>query len=197
MTPEKPTSFPRRSHRRPNGLRDDSVSRVIADWHVTRPDLAVEPIAVTARLARLQAMMAPRHEAVFQRFGIRGADFAVLATLTRLKGARVSQSRLGAELGLSPGTVSLRVDRLVRRELVHRQPDPEDGRGALLSLSEGGRELFEACAPIHLANAESLLAGLSERERNELGRLLGRLLSTLEAPEPDTGREPQPGLAVG
>jgi S1-C subfamily serine protease len=69
--------------------------------------------------------------------------------------------------------------------LVKRAPDPEDGRGAVISLTERGSELFEAAAPEHLANAAELLAGLTETERDDLGALLGKLLHTLEEPEPD------------
>jgi DNA-binding MarR family transcriptional regulator len=133
---------------------------------------------------------------VFERFGIRGADFAVLATLVRLGDARVTQRRRGIELGISPGTVSLRVDRLVRRGLLRRGPDPDDARGALVSLTEPGTELFEASAPEHLANARALLAGLTKPERQQLGELLGKLLSTLEEPDAGGRGEPELGLVV-
>ena len=83
---------------------------------------------------------------MFARFGLRGADFALLATLVRLAAESVSQKRLASELGLSAGTVSLRIDRLEQRGLAQRRPDPDDGRGALVSLTDRGRELFEACA---------------------------------------------------
>ena len=174
---------------------EDSIARVIAGWRATRPELPVDPIAVIARLARLQAQVAPRLEAVFARFGLHSADFAVLATLVRLAGDGVSQRRLGSELGLSAGTVSLRIERLVRRGLADRQADPDDGRGTLISLTDSGRELFEACAPEHLANAEALLAGLTESERHDLGRLLGKLLYTLEDADPGGG-VPSLGLVV-
>ena len=174
----------------------DSIARVIAGWRVTRPDLLVDPIAVTARLARLQAELTPRLEEVFVRFGLRSADFAVLATLVRLEREDVSQRRLGVELGLSPGTVSLRIDRLVRRGLVEREPDPEDGRGALITITSAGRDLFEASAPEHLANARELLAGLTDEERERLGELLGKLLDTLEVAPPEARFGPELGLVV-
>ena len=177
-------------------LIEDSIARVIAGWRATRPELPVEPIAVLARLARLQAELVPRLEAVFARFGLHSADFAVLATLVRLAGDGVSQRRLASELGLSAGTVSLRVDRLVRRGLAGREADPDDGRGTLISLTDPGRELFEACAPEHLANAQGLLAGLAEAERDDLGRLLGKLLYTLEDADPVGGLVPGLGLVV-
>jgi DNA-binding MarR family transcriptional regulator len=170
---------PRRAHSFQIEL-EDSIAHVIASWHAARPELPVAPIAITARLPRLQALIAPRLEEVFARFGLRGTDFAVLATLVRLEGERLSQRRLGAELGLSPGTVSLRIDRLVDRGLVAREPDPDDGRGAVISITRPGRDLFEACAPEHLINAGELLSGLSGDERDQLGHLLGKLLYTLE-----------------
>ena len=175
---------------------EDSVARVIAGWRATRRDLEVEPIAITARLARLQAVLSPRLDMVFARYGLRGADFAVIATLVRVAAESLSQRRLASELGLSAGTVSLRIDRLVQQGLAERRPDPDDGRGALVSVTDRGRELFEACAPEHLANAHELLAGLSEPERDQLGRLLGKLLYTLEDPGPDDSLAADLGLVV-
>jgi DNA-binding MarR family transcriptional regulator len=176
---------------------DDSIAGVIASWHAARPELPVEPIAVTARLARLHALLGPRLEEVFVRFGLRGSDFAVLATLVRLEGEALSQRRLGAELGLSPGTISLRIDRLVGRGLVEREPDPADGRSAVISITRAGREVFEACAPEHLTNARELLSGLSDDERVQLGRLLGKLLYTVEdTAAADDSLAPELGLVL-
>jgi DNA-binding MarR family transcriptional regulator len=194
VTPRRAAST-RSALEQPHAPVDDSIAAVITSWRETRPDLRVDPIAITARLSRLQAVLTPRLEAVFARFGLRGADFAVIATLVRLASETVLQKRLAAELGLSAGTVSLRIDRLVRAGLARRGPDPEDGRGAVVSLTEQGRGLFEACAPEHLANAEESLAGLSEPEREQLGQLLGKLLYTLE--DPGTGGlAPELGLVV-
>jgi hypothetical protein len=92
--------------------------------------------------------------------------------------------------------MSLRVDRLVRHGLASRDPDPEDGRGALITLTARGRELFEACGPEHLANSEELLAGLTERECAQLGELLGKLLRSLEDDDPDDRFAPRLGLVV-
>jgi DNA-binding MarR family transcriptional regulator len=184
MTPQPRGSF-HTGDKADLGHAGDSIGRVIEDWGRTRPDLDVEPIAVTARIARLQAQLGPKLESLFGRFGVRGADFAVIATIVRLDEESVSQRRLAQELGLTAGTISLRVDRLVRRGLAERAPDPADGRGALVTLTERARDLFQACAPQHLANARGLLAGLSDEEREQLGDLLGKLLSSLEDPGPD------------
>jgi DNA-binding MarR family transcriptional regulator len=145
----------------------------------------VAPIAILARLARLRAQVDQPLEAVFARHGLRAASFAVLATLARIDTPRVPQRRLADELGLTAGTLSVRIDRLVADGLVTREPDPSDGRGALIALTARGREAFEACAPEHLANARGLLAGLDDDARDQLASLLGKLLGTLEHAGPD------------
>jgi DNA-binding MarR family transcriptional regulator len=194
MTPRREEPFQPVSE--PAVAAQDSVARILASWGSARPDLDVDAIGITARLARLQALVAPRQAEVVERFGLRATEFALLATLVRLAGEDVSQRRLGDELGLSAGTISLRVDRAGARGLVARRPDPEDGRGALIEITKPGRELFEACAPEHLATAHALVAGLAEDEREQLGRLLGKLLSTLEDPDPDDVVATELGLIV-
>jgi DNA-binding MarR family transcriptional regulator len=195
MTPRRSISF-QTDPDDGDAVIEDSIARVIDGWRTTRPDLEVEPIAITARLARLHAVLSPRLELVLARYETRGADFAVIATLVRLAAESVSQRRLASELGLSAGTVSVRIDRLVERGLAERRPDPDDGRGALVSLTDRGRDLFEACAREHLANADQLLAGLSEPERDQLGRLLGKLLYTLEDPCPTDSLAADLGLVI-
>lgn len=85
---------------------------------------------------------------------------------------------------------------MVGRGLAQRQADPEDGRGALIEITPAGRELFEACVPEHLARAQALVAGLAEDEREDLGRLLGKLLYTFEDPAPGDQAAAELGLFV-
>src|SRR5436309_2478772 len=81
------------------------------------------------------------------------ASFGVLVTLARIEDeGGVSQRRLMDELGLTSGTISVRIDRLVEQGLVERRPDPESKRSALITLTERGRERFERVVPAHLAN---------------------------------------------
>jgi DNA-binding MarR family transcriptional regulator len=164
----------------PSKPDDDSIARVLAGWRASRPDLDVAPIAITARLGRLRQALGSRLEQVFTEHGLSSADFAVLATIVRLGGKPLSQKQLMAELNLTAGTISVRVDRLVTNNLVRRGSDAADGRGSLLELTSAGRAAFEACAPEHLANAQALVGALSAEEHDQLASLLGKLLRSLE-----------------
>ena len=67
-------------------------------------------------------------------------EYDVLYTLSKCRGPlRISE--LNRHVLLSQPALSRLVDRLAERGLVERQPDPADGRGIRLSLTDGGRAL--------------------------------------------------------
>jgi hypothetical protein len=84
-------------------------------------------------------------------------------------------------LGLTSGTVSLWLERLVKAGTVTREPDPGDRRGSLIRLTEDGLRLFDVIAPEHLANEDRLLSALTEEQRRTLADLLRHLLASLES----------------
>jgi DNA-binding MarR family transcriptional regulator len=168
----------------------DSVDRVLADWARERPDLDFTPVGVITRLARLRVYLDAELAAVFAQFGLTAADFLVIVTLRR-GGApyRMPQARLMEALGLTSGTVSVRLDRLERQGIVTREPDPASARASLVHLTATGLALFDQVAPAHLANEDRLLAALSGDERLALADLLRRLLGSFEARTTEVARD--------
>jgi DNA-binding MarR family transcriptional regulator len=163
----------------------DSVDALIESWARTRPDLPVDPVAVIVRLARIRQHIDRELEPVFERFGLSPSTFEALVTLTRIAGdTGISQKRLADEIGVTPGTISVRVDHLVAEGLAERRPDPESKRNALVVLTEQGRELFERVAPVHLENERRLLTALSEEDHELLVGLLRKLLVEFEGSAP-------------
>jgi DNA-binding MarR family transcriptional regulator len=81
---------------------------------------------------------------------------------------------------LSSGGMTKRIDRLVDEGLVERLPDPNDRRGTLVRLTARGRKLVDETLSVHVANEEKLLDPLSPRERDDLDRLLRKLLAAVE-----------------
>src|SRR5262245_23982820 len=163
----------------------DSVDALIESWARTRPDLPVDPVAVIVRLVRIRRHIDRELEPVFERFGLSPSTFEALVTLTRIAGdAGISQKRLADEIGVTPGTISVRVDHLVAEGLAERRPDPESKRNALVVLTEQGRELFERVSPAHLENERRLLAALSDEDVDLLVGLLRKLLVEFEGSAP-------------
>lgn len=159
----------------------DSVDDILDAWAAERPDLDVGPVGIVTRLARLRGHLDAELAAVFGRYELSPADFQVIVTLRRAgRPFRLAQARLMAQLALTSGTVSVRVDRLVKRGIVERERDPDDARVTLIGLTDRGSRLFDEIAPLHLRNEDRLLSALDEGERTRLADLLRRLLASLE-----------------
>jgi DNA-binding MarR family transcriptional regulator len=163
----------------------DSVDALIESWKGVRPQLDLEPLGVIARLERVRMHIDQELNALFAGHRLSPAAFGALVTLVRLGGERgVSQRSLMDELGLTSGTVSVRVDRLIEAGLVERKPDPDQKRNVLVSLTAEGRQLVERIVPAHLANERRLLASLSDEERELLSSLLRKMLVEFEGSLP-------------
>jgi DNA-binding MarR family transcriptional regulator len=106
--------------------------------------------------------------------GLSGKHFGCMATIANE--GPLSQQKLGDRLRVDRTTIVALVDELERRGLVARRRNPEDRRAyALEATREGQRWVKRSSAA--LARAESaLLEGLEPAERDELVRLLQKLI---------------------
>lgn len=166
----------------PQELRQDSVDRILAQWAEQRPDLDFAPVGVITRLARLRNHLDAALVQVFHGFGLSPADFMVIVMLRRVGSPyRLPQTRLMTDLGLTSGTISVRLGRLERMDVVRRESNPGDKRTQLVCLTDQGLQLFDRIAPVHLASEERLLSALEPAEREQLAGLLRKLLFSYEA----------------
>jgi DNA-binding MarR family transcriptional regulator len=162
-------------------MERDLIDDALDSWSRERPDLKVQPVAVVMRVNRLAAHFQAELDAVFAEFGLSNPSFELLATLRRAGHPyRLSQRQLGDTLGLTAGTVSLRVKHLLRQGLVTVEADPTDRRVTFVGLTDRGQQRFDQAAPAHLANEEDLLRALPTEDQAALARLLRRLLLSFE-----------------
>lgn len=167
---------------------NDYVDRLLEEWAQQRPDLDFSPVAIVARLARVRTHLDTELKEVFARYHLSPADFVAIVSLRRAGAPyHLPQAQLMARLGLTSGTVSVRVDRLVSRGIVVREDDPDDRRIQLVRLTDEGLRMFEEIAPLHLANEDRLLSALTPAERDHLAELLRRLLLSYEESPAELG----------
>ncbi|MEZ5101647.1 MAG: MarR family transcriptional regulator [Thermoleophilia bacterium] len=164
-------------------MDEDRVDLIIQKWTAARPDVDSSSMGVIGRVLRtarhLHRELAPVYEPAGLDFGL----FDVLATLRRIGPPyRLAPSELNQWCMLTSGAMTARLDRLERAGLVQRLPDPDDRRGLLVELSPAGRALIDELVVEHVANQERLLEPLTADERDQLARLLRKLLATLEPP---------------
>lgn len=160
---------------------EDDVDRLMAAWRRERPDLDVEPLAVLSRVTRLAKHLDRARRRAFAVRDLEPWEFDVLAALRRAgRPYRLSPSRLVAETLVTSGTMTNRVDRLVARGLVQREPDERDGRGVQVRLSAAGVRAVDAALAELLDDERQLLADVSADDRETLAALLRTLVAPFD-----------------
>ncbi|MFL6129713.1 MAG: MarR family winged helix-turn-helix transcriptional regulator [Mycobacteriales bacterium] len=159
----------------------DEVDGLLAAWRRERPELDVAPLAVLSRVSRLARHLDRARRAAFAEHGLEVFEFDVLAALRRAGDPyELSPGQLLRQTLVGSGTMTNRLDRLERRGLVRRHPDPDDGRGIRVRLTARGRALVDAAVADLLARENASLAVLPDRDRDRLARLLRVVLLHFE-----------------
>ncbi len=101
------------------------------------------------------------------------SDFAVLEVL--LHKGPLPVNTIGPKVMLTSGSISVAVDRLVRRGFVSRQDDAVDRRARVVHLTAKGKTLIDCAFAQHAAAMEQATKGLSKPERIKAIALLKKL----------------------
>jgi MarR family 2-MHQ and catechol resistance regulon transcriptional repressor len=78
-------------------------------------------------------------------------------------------------LSIPSGSITYVVDKLEKKGLVERQPNPNDRRASNVVLTEEGRPLFDEIFPKHVATISQNLSFISNDEKEQLIDLLKRI----------------------
>jgi DNA-binding MarR family transcriptional regulator len=163
-------------------LLRDEVDDLVAAWRAQRPDLDVEPMQVLSRISRLARHLDIARRGAFAEHGLESWEFDVLSALRRQGPPfQLTPGALLRATLVTSGTMTNRIDRLMRKDLVRREPDPRDKRGVLVTLTEQGQQRVDAALAGLLRRERMLLAGLNAGERRNLADLMRILLAPFDA----------------
>ena len=164
---------------------EDAVDLILAQWARERPDLDCTPMGIIGRISQLQREVHLAQRATFARHGLDAPSFDVLAALRRAGPPyQLTPTALMRTALVTSGAITQRLDRLEEKGLITRERSDADGRAVVVTLTDAGRAALDSALPDHLETERALLAGLSDREREQLATLLRRFLVAL-------GRLPQ------
>src|ERR1700747_3192601 len=119
-----------------------------------------------------QALL-PHAAGSIKRTKLGDSDFRVLEVL--LNKGPLPVNTIGPKVWLTPGSISVAVDRLVKKGLVSRKDHPGDRRVRRVELMPKGRVLIARGFGEHAAAMEDVVGVLSKSERLTLLRLLKKL----------------------
>lgn len=159
----------------------DEVAGLVAAWNVERPDLDTSPMLVLSRVSRLSRQLDLARRDAFASHDLEPWEFDVLASLRRSQAPyALTPGVLMAELLVSSGTMTNRVNRLESKGFVYRSPCREDRRAVLITLTPKGRERVDGAMEALLACERRILAPLPPAERAQLAGLLARVLAPID-----------------
>ena len=163
----------------------DAVDLILDQWGRERPDLDCSPMGIIGRISQLQREVHLAQRSTFARHGLDAPSFDVLAALRRAGPPyQLTPTALMRTALVTSGAITQRLDRLEEKGLITRERSDADGRAVVVTLTDAGRAALDSALPDHLETERALLAGLSDREREQLATLLRRFLVAL-------GRFPQ------
>jgi DNA-binding MarR family transcriptional regulator len=161
----------------------DSVAAEIADWVGEMPP-GVEPgvEAARQRIGRAARLFERLLGRVADQQQITVGDWEALSVLQR-SGPPYERTprQLADTLAVTSGTISVRIERLIRAGLVE-PARAEDGRSRPVRLTDQGRRRWSAATAQRTAAEARLFDGALDRDQVEqLNSLLGGLLAHLES----------------
>jgi DNA-binding MarR family transcriptional regulator len=103
-------------------------------------------------------------------------EYDVLFNLSKQPDRRLRLRDLNKHVLLTQPSVSRLIDRLVARGLVAKCPEPNDGRGTVISMTDAGFDMFRRVAVEHMASITERVGGpLSTDELKQLVELCDKL----------------------
>jgi DNA-binding MarR family transcriptional regulator len=125
-------------------------------------------------ISRVQSLMRPQIEAVFDKQDLTFSQWRVLMCLR--DGIANTCADISRELSHDSGSLTRLVDQLDRRGLILRTRDRKDRRVVTLALTPAGRAAIKAAMPHVVAHFNDVLEGFSPHDVKMLIALLTRLL---------------------
>lgn len=158
----------------------DGVDRIQLAWERERPGTPVSSIGLITRIWRIGKLLSDDRRRSNARLGMDDATRDLLSTLRRSGPPyRLPPSQISAISLVSAGAISQRVARAERAGLVRRTSSATDKRSIEVELTPHGHTLVEESVDDLLHHEETLLEGLTPRERDQLTNLLRKWLADL------------------
>jgi DNA-binding MarR family transcriptional regulator len=159
----------------------EHVRWVAANW----PQIDTEVEGIVVRVEKIH-----RHfqEAFRTSLGEAGLTKEEWKVIMALHDSVRSHGWLCQDLDVSTGAMTNRLDKLERRGLIRRAPDPQDRRGVLLELTESGQSQLEKYIEAGAGRERQLMDDLTRAEQQRLNRLLSKLLASLQTKTADKAR---------
>ena len=155
----------------------DSLDDTLEIWAREIPDLDPLTEGIIERIQILAWNVNQSMDETLEKFGLDRRAFSLLGKLRRSGPPyQVSAGKLAADLRLSSGAMTNRLDRMEAAGLVRRLPDPADRRGTLVEPTELGHAQWDETVGAQARSEARFSSVLSSAEKERLHDLLRHLM---------------------
>ena len=138
------------------------------------------PATLAFRLGMLGTLMTDRIATKIEAFHLKPKHVGMLSVLAA--GGAASQLDVARTLRVAPSLVVGLADHLEQLGAIQRLRDSGDRRRQVLTLTDAGRDLLQACLSAAQALDTELTATLSPDDRAALARIVGELAAAADLP---------------
>lgn len=166
----------------------DRLDESLVIWAREIPDLNSLTEGIVERIQILAKAFDRSLDETLAEYGLDRRSYHLLGRL-RSYGPpyRRSPGQIAADMRLSSGAMTNRLDRMEAAGLIRRLPDPGDRRGTLIEPTETGNATWDSTTGTQ-ARREAMIASVLEpAEREELHRLLRHLMRAFPDKEHPAG----------
>jgi DNA-binding MarR family transcriptional regulator len=171
------------TQRKPTKLSEiEEVRLAVAAYVAAGADESTQRV-VTA-VHRLARRLNQWYDRQLANLDISTGEWSVLSELARNSGGdALTPSQLAVAANVAPSSMTPRLDRMVERNLITREPDPDNRTRVLVRMSDEGWHLYASAIRESNVVEADLISGLSKQQVNELASLLERVIAGLDRAE--------------
>lgn len=137
-----------------------------------------EPL-LSFMLGNIRNAIVNRANHIAGEYGFTLRQFLVVSYIDRHAGEVVTQKTLEDHMHLSNPTITVLIQNMMKKGLIHRVKVPEDGRKYQLLLTAKAKENCDQCCTAMLKDDELIYTGVTEEEKQQLLSILQKLESNL------------------
>jgi DNA-binding MarR family transcriptional regulator len=156
----------------------DPIDEQLDIWVREIPDLDRLTEGIIERIGILNYNINIGMEQTLEEFELDLRAFSLLGKLRRIgKPYQASAGKLAADLRLSSGALTNRLDRLEAAGLIRRLPDPNDRRGTIVEPTTLGNRMWDKTVGAAARRETGYTSVLTAAEKGQLHDLLRKMMA--------------------
>jgi DNA-binding MarR family transcriptional regulator len=144
------------------------------------PDLDLDVEGIVERIQGLERRLKQAMEETLEAHDLSYGEWRVLCKLHCAPARTSTPGELSANLELSSGAMTNRIDGLEEAGLVVRRRDPDDRRGVRVELTDAGAEAWVESTNTQAIKEKLIASALTKDEQHQLNGLLRKLMLSFE-----------------